>query len=76
MRSWLLAWSFGTERGTRVGIAFRSTKGTELGLEFYWLRNGNELGLLHRSGRTVWRILKIAATLLGLWAALRTLGLA
>lgn len=76
MRSWLLAWSFGTELGTRVGIAFRSTKGTELGLEFYWLRNGNEPGLLRRSGRILWRMLKVAATLLALWAALRTLGLA
>jgi len=75
MRNWLHAWLLGTDRGTRVGIAFRTTEGTELRLEFSWLHNGNETGLLRRIGKTLWRILKVVATFMALWAALRTLGL-
>ncbi len=66
-----------TERGYQVGFVYRKANGTELVLRFqHQLYNGNELGLLHRSGRALWRSLKVVVALLALWAALRTLGFA
>lgn len=74
MRS-MLQISWGTnERGYRVEITYRHTKGTELVLTLQRPSDGNELGLLHRSGMALWRSLKVVVTLLALWAALRTLG--
>jgi hypothetical protein len=74
MRNRLQAWMLGTERGTQVRINLRTFGGTELHLEFHWPRNGNRRRLLHRLGKILRRILRIAGTLLTLWAALRTLG--
>lgn len=74
MRSEFQFWWTKTEQCYRVEFVFRRADGSSLGFDFHWTHKGDGFSLWRPIRVYFWGFLKFAATLLALWAALRTLG--